>query len=67
MGGVRCASQVKDGPGKHAGKTTYIKGMPAELGGYNVYEGQMAMLHAWLANPHFCPTQVEALRTLQHA
>ena len=41
--------------------------VPAELGGYNVYEGQMAMLRAWLANPHFCPTQVEALRALQHA
>ena len=46
--------------------TSSFKGMPAELGGYHVYEGQMAMLQAWLANPHFCPTQVEALRSLQH-
>ena len=63
----RRAPQVKNAPGEHAGKTQYIKGMPAELGGHNVYEGQLAMLRAWLCNPHFCPTEVPALRALQSA
>ena len=58
--------QVKDSTiTKHKGKTQYLKGMPAETGGYHVYEGQMAMLHAWLANRHFCPTELPALVSLQ--
>ena len=58
--------KVKDAGGKHAGHR-YLKGMPSELGGYNIYAGEVAKLKSWLASPTFCPTDNVALRALQHA
>lgn len=56
--------KVKDGSGPHAGHM-YIKGMPAEHGGYHVYASQVAKLKYWLASPHFCPTDNDDLKALQ--
>ena len=51
----------------HKGKTLYLKGMPSQLGGHNIYEDTMKAVQSWLKPPHFCPTNLPALRAEQDA
>ena len=57
--------QTKDAPAPHKGQARYLAGMPAQLGGHNVYAGQMAAISSWLKNRHFCPTDNAFLRGKQ--
>ena len=58
-------TQTKETKGGTHDGVTYLKGMPAELGGHNVYEPLLKKIVMWLKSPIFCPTQNAELRALQ--
>ena len=58
-------TQTKETKGGTHDGVTYLKGMPSELGGHNVYEPLLKKIVMWLKSPIFCPTQNAELRALQ--